>query len=137
MLKGKINIQPRISTTGLSQLKAENRKIVALTAYDYPTAVLLDESGVDLILIGDSVGENVLGYPDSLRVTMEDMIHHTKAVSRGVKHALVIGDLPFMSFQASTADAVRNAGRFLQEGRARGVKMEGGRERSDRAVRPI
>ncbi len=119
----------RMTTVRLSQLKAEKKKIVALTAYDYPTAVLLDESGMDLILVGDSVGENVLGYPDSLQVTMEDMIHHTKAVARGVKNALVIGDLPFLSFQTSPADAIRNAGRFLQEAGAQGVKMEGGQER--------
>lgn len=119
----------RMTTVRLTQLKAEKKKIVALTAYDYPTAVLLDESGVDLILVGDSVGENVLGYQDSIHVTMEDMIHHTKAVARGVKNALVIGDLPFMSYQTCTADAIRNAGRFLQEAGAQGVKMEGGQER--------
>lgn len=119
----------RMTTVRLTQLKAEKKKIVALTAYDYPTAVLLDESGVDLVLVGDSVGENVLGYQDSIHVTMEDMVHHTKAVARGVKNALVIGDLPFMSYQTCTADAIRNAGRFLQEAGAQGVKMEGGQER--------
>jgi 3-methyl-2-oxobutanoate hydroxymethyltransferase len=119
----------RMTAVRLTHLKTEKKKIVALTAYDYPTAVLLDESGVDLILVGDSVGENVLGYPDSIHVTMEDMIHHTKAVARGVKNALVIGDLPFLSYQAIPADAIRNAGRFLQEAGAQGVKMEGGQER--------
>lgn len=106
--------------------KANKNKLVLLTAYDYSTAKLIDSCDVDGILVGDSLGMVCLGYKDTLSVTMEDMIHHTKAVSRGVENALVIGDMPFMSYQASTVDAVRNAGRLVQEGGAEAVKLEGG-----------
>lgn len=119
----------RLTTTKITQYKEEGKRIVALTAYDYPTAVLLDNVGVDLILVGDSVGENILGYENSLLVTMQDMIHHTKAVTRGVKNAVVIGDMPFLSFQTGISDAIRNAGKFLQEACAQGVKIEGGKDR--------
>lgn len=99
-----------------------------LTAYDYTTAKLIDESGVDSILVGDSLGMVVLGYEDTLSVTMEDMIHHTSAVARGAKNALIIADMPFMSYQTSVYDAVVNAGRLVKEGRAQAVKLEGGFE---------
>ena len=99
-----------------------------LTAYDYTTAKLLDESGVDSILVGDSLGMVVLGYDDTLSVTMEDMIHHSSAVARGAKNALVITDMPFMSYQTSVYDAVVNAGRLVKEGKAQAVKLEGGIE---------
>ena len=99
-----------------------------LTAYDYTTAKLLDESGVDSILVGDSLGMVVLGYDDTLSVTMEDMIHHSAAVARGAKNALVITDMPFMSYQTSVYDAVVNAGRLVKEGKAQAVKLEGGIE---------
>lgn len=106
--------------------KQNNTKLTMLTAYDYSMAKLIDEAGVNSILVGDSVGMVCLGYPDTLSVTMEDMIHHTKAVSRGTKNALVVADLPFMSYQASVYDAVVNAGRLIKEGRAHAVKLEGG-----------
>lgn len=101
-------------------------KISMLTAYDYSTARLVDEAGTDAILVGDSLGMVMLGYDDTLSVTMEDMIHHTKAVSRGAKNALVVADMPFMSYQTSVYDAVSNAGRLIKEGRAQAVKVEGG-----------
>ena len=102
------------------------RKISVLTAYDYPTALWLDQSGVDIALVGDSLAMVVLGYEDTLSIGMEEMIHHTQAVARGAKRALVIGDMPFLSYQASVEQAVMNAGRFLKEGRAQAVKLEGG-----------
>jgi 3-methyl-2-oxobutanoate hydroxymethyltransferase len=105
-----------------------SRKITMLTAYDYPTALWVDQSGVDMILVGDSLAMVVLGQEDTLSVGMEEMIHHTKAVSRAAKRALVIGDMPFLSYQASVEQAVMNAGRFLKEGRAQAVKLEGGRQ---------
>ena len=107
-----------------------------LTAYDYPTALAEDQTGIDSILVGDSLGMVVLGYPNTLPVTMDDMLHHCKAVARGAKFALLIGDMPFMSYQASTEEAVRNAGRFLQEAGMDAIKLEGGRERVE-AVRAI
>lgn len=99
-----------------------------LTAYDYTTAKLLDEAGVDSILVGDSLGMVMLGYENTLQVTMNDMIHHTKAVTRGVNNAFVIGDMPFLSYHKSIASTVENAGRFVQEGGAQAVKLERGRE---------
>ena len=108
--------------------KAEGRKLAMLTAYDYSTAKLQDEAGVDGILIGDSLGNVILGYENTLSVTMEDMIHHSRAVARGASHALIVCDMPFLSYEVSVEDAVRNAGRLLKEGRANAVKLEGGRE---------
>ncbi len=108
------------------QMKADGEKISMLTAYDYSTAKLMDESGINGILIGDSLGMTMLGYEDTLSVTMEDMIHHTAAVARGAKNALIVADMPFMSYQASVYDAVVNAGRLMKEGRANAVKLEGG-----------
>jgi 3-methyl-2-oxobutanoate hydroxymethyltransferase len=107
-----------------------------LTAYDYPTALAEDQAGIDCILVGDSLGMVVLGYQNTLPVSMEEMLHHSRAVSRGAKYALLVGDMPFMSYQVSPAEAVRNAGRFLQEGGMEAVKLEGGRERLE-AVRLI
>lgn len=106
--------------------KADGDKITMLTAYDFSTAKLADEAGVNTILVGDSLGMVMLGYEDTLSVTMEDMIHHTKAVAKGAKNALVVADLPFMSYQTSVYDAVVNAGRLIKEGRAHAVKLEGG-----------
>jgi 3-methyl-2-oxobutanoate hydroxymethyltransferase len=118
----------RITTAVIRDRKKKGEKITMLTAYDYPTALIVDQAGTDIILVGDSLGMVVLGYDSTLPVTMEDMIHHTKAVSRATKHAMVVGDMPFMSYQVSIEDAMYNAGRFLQEAGAQGVKLEGGRE---------
>ena len=108
------------------QAKANGEKVTMLTAYDYSTAKLIDEAGIDSILVGDSLGNVILGYEDTLSVTMEDMIHHTAAVARGAKNTMVVADMPFMSYQASVYDAVTNAGRLMKEGRANAVKLEGG-----------
>lgn len=108
--------------------KAEGTKIAMLTAYDYSTAKLLDEAGIHAILVGDSLGNTILGYDDTIPVTMEDMIHHGAAVARGAKNALVVIDMPFMSYQVSVEEAVRNAGRLMQEGHGGAVKLEGGEE---------
>ncbi len=112
--------------------KKRCEKLTMLTAYDYSMAKLIDNAGVNGILVGDSVGMVCLGYEDTISVTMEDMIHHTKAVSRGVKNALVVADMPFMSYQTSVYDAVVNAGRLMKEGRAHAVKLEGGISMCDR-----
>ena len=126
----------KVTTLAFRQKKERGEIISMLTAYDYPTALAMDQAGVDSILVGDSLGMVVLGYANTLPVTMEEMLHHSRAVSRGAQHALLIGDMPFMSYQASVEDAVRNAGRFLQQGGMDAVKLEGGRERAD-AVRAI
>ena len=115
----------RVSIHDLRALKADGKRFVMLTAYDFPTAQILDRAGVPVLLVGDSVGRNVLGYPNELPVTMEEMLHHVKAVARGAEHAMVVGDMPFMSFQASVEDGVRNAGRLIKEGGAHAVKIEG------------
>ncbi len=112
-------------STFLSQ-KQKGEKITMLTAYDYSTAKLMDEAGINSILVGDSLGTVILGYEDTLPVTMEDILHHTKAVARGAKNALVVADMPFMSYQTSVYDAVKNAGRLIKEGGAQAVKLEGG-----------
>ena len=109
----------------LKAWKADGRRFTMLTAYDFPTAQILDRAGVPLLLVGDSVGNNVLGYEDTLPVTMEEMLHHTRAVARGAEHAMVIGDLPFLSYQVSIEEGVRNAGRLVKEGGAHAVKLEG------------
>lgn len=109
------------------EAKKNNEKVTMLTAYDYSTAKILEEAGVDSILVGDSLGNVMLGYEDTISVTMEDMIHHCKAVARGAKDTLIVCDMPFMSYQTSVYDAVVNAGRLMKEGRANAVKLEGGR----------
>ncbi|OFI06753.1 3-methyl-2-oxobutanoate hydroxymethyltransferase [Clostridium acetireducens DSM 10703] len=108
------------------EAKKNGEKLTMLTSYDYSTAKLVDEAGINGILVGDSLGMVCLGYEDTLSVTMEDMIHHTRAVARGAKNALIVGDMPFMSYQTSVYDAVFNAGRLMKEGRAQAVKLEGG-----------
>ena len=110
------------------QAKEKGEKLTMLTAYDYATAKMVDEAGIHSILVGDSLGMVCLGYEDTLAVTMEDMLHHTKAVARGAREALVIADMPFMSYQTSVYDAVVNAGRLVKEGHAQAVKLEGGKE---------
>jgi 3-methyl-2-oxobutanoate hydroxymethyltransferase len=126
----------KITTHTLQEKKNKSQPITMLTAYDYGTALAIDRAGIDTILVGDSLGMVVLGYTTTLPVTMDDMIHHCKAVARGASFAMLIGDMPFMSYQASVEDAVRNAGRFLQEAGMDAVKLEGGRERLD-AVQAI
>ncbi|HEY70524.1 MAG TPA: 3-methyl-2-oxobutanoate hydroxymethyltransferase [Anaerolineae bacterium] len=121
----------KITTHTLQEKKNQSQPITMLTAYDYGTALAIDRAGIDIILVGDSLGMVVLGYTTTLPVTMDDMIHHSKAVARGSSYAMLIGDMPFMSYQASVDDAVRNAGRFLQEAGMDAVKLEGGRERLD------
>ena len=116
------------TTSSLRKQKNSGDKITMLTAYDYTTAKLMDKAGVDALLVGDSLGMVMLGYDSTLPVTMEDMLHHTKAVSRAAKTSFVVADLPFMSYQASVYDAVINAGRLVKEGNAQAVKLEGGEE---------
>ena len=116
------------TVTTLLEQKKNNDKITMLTAYDYSTAKLIDEAGINTILVGDSLGMVMLGYEDTLSVTMEDMIHHSAAVARGAKNAFIVTDMPFMSYQTSVYDAVVNAGRLMKEGRANAVKLEGGLE---------
>lgn len=115
----------------IREAKERGEKVTMLTAYDYSMAKLIDEADINMILVGDSLGMVMLGYEDTLSVTMEDMIHHTRAVARGAKNALVVADMPFMSYQTSVYDAVCNAGRLMKEGRAQAVKLEGGREFAD------
>jgi 3-methyl-2-oxobutanoate hydroxymethyltransferase len=121
----------KVTTLALRRKKARQEAISMLTAYDYPTALSIDQAGIDVILVGDSLGMVVLGYANTLPVTMEDMLHHCKAVARGAQYALLVGDMPFMSYQVSAAEALRNAGRFLQEAGMDAVKLEGGQERAE------
>ncbi|MBR3644803.1 MAG: 3-methyl-2-oxobutanoate hydroxymethyltransferase [Lachnospiraceae bacterium] len=116
------------TVTTFKKAKADGVKMTMLTAYDYSTAKLIDGAGINSILVGDSLGNVMLGYEDTVSVTMEDMIHHCAAVARGAKNALVVCDMPFMSYQTSVYDALVNAGRLMKEGRANAVKLEGGKE---------
>jgi len=116
----------RITVNQIREMKQKGEKIAMLTTYDYSTARIVDEAGIPLILVGDSLGMVVLGYESTIPVTMEEMLHHTKAVARGAKRAMVIGDMPFMSYHISADDALRNAARFIQEGGAQAIKLEGG-----------
>jgi len=116
----------KITPVDIQAMKREGRKITMLTAYDYPMALLEDRAGIDIILVGDSLAMTVLGYENTLPVTMDEMIHHTKAVARGAKHALILGDMPFMSYNCSEREAILNAGRFMKEAGADAVKLEGG-----------
>jgi 3-methyl-2-oxobutanoate hydroxymethyltransferase len=124
----KVLVMPTVTIHDFLRKKADSRKISMLTAYDYPFARIVDEAGIDGIIVGDSVGMVVQGLENTLPVTMDEMIYHTKIVSRAVRNTMVIGDLPFMSYQASVEDAVRNAGRFVKEAGASAVKIEGGAE---------
>jgi 3-methyl-2-oxobutanoate hydroxymethyltransferase len=116
----------RVTITDIKEMKQKKEKVPMLTAYDYVTAKMVDEAGVPLILVGDSLGMVMLGYESTIPVTMEEMIHHTKAVVRGAKKALVVGDMPFMTYHISISDSLHNAARFIQEGGAQAVKLEGG-----------
>ena len=126
-----------VTTAKLKEKKQRGEKIAMLTAYDYPTAKILDEAGIPVILVGDSLGMVVLGYDSTLPVTMEDMIHHTRAVTRACNNALVAVDMPFLSFQVSTEEAVRNAGRLIKETGAHAVKLEGGESIADTVHRIV
>ena len=114
------------TVTTLKQMKKDGQKISMLTCYDFTTAKIMEESGINAILVGDSLGMTMMGYEDTLPVTMEDMIHHTACVSRGLKNTFLVADMPFMSYQTSIYDAVKNAGRLIKEGHAQAVKLEGG-----------
>lgn len=116
----------RITVSDVREMKEKGQKIVMVTAYDYTTAKIVDEAGIPLILVGDSLGMVVLGYESTIPVTMDDMIHHTKAVVRGTRRALIIGDMPFMTYHTSISEALRNAARFIQEAGCQAVKLEGG-----------
>jgi 3-methyl-2-oxobutanoate hydroxymethyltransferase len=120
-----------VTAQTLLEMKRAGHAITALTAYDYPTARLVDQAGIDLVLVGDSVGMAVLGYENTLPVTMEEMVHHTRAVARGVERAFLVADMPFGSYQASADDAIRNASRLIKEAGAHAVKVEGGQRRAE------
>ncbi|WP_104370634.1 3-methyl-2-oxobutanoate hydroxymethyltransferase [Desulfocucumis palustris] len=121
----------RVTTAYFRKAKKDGKPITMLTAYDFPMAKLVDAAGIDAILVGDSMGNVVLGYGSTIPVTMDDMVHHVKAVTRGVSRAMVVGDMPFLSYHLSREESVRNAGRLLQEGGAQTVKLEGGAEVAD------
>jgi 3-methyl-2-oxobutanoate hydroxymethyltransferase len=127
------NGEPRqkITVASLREKKLQHQPITCLTAYDYASARLVDEAAIDIVLVGDTLAMTILGHPDTLSVTVDEMIHHTRAVRRGVKHALLVGDMPYGSYHASPDDAVRNAVRFMKEAGAEVVKMEGGEKRAD------
>jgi 3-methyl-2-oxobutanoate hydroxymethyltransferase len=114
-----------VTIRNLRSFKERGERFVMLTAYDFPTASILDEAGVPVILVGDSLAQTILGYETTLPVTMEEMLHHTRAVARGAKNALIVGDMPFLSYQTSVEEGIHNAGRFLKEGGAHAVKLEG------------
>ncbi len=126
-----------VTVTLIKEMKQKGDKIAMLTAYDYATAKIIDQAGIPLILVGDSLGMVVLGYESTIPVTVDEMLHHTKAVARGAKKAMVIGDMPFMSYHLSTDDALRNAARFIQEGGAQAVKLEGGATVADKVKRIV
>ena len=127
----------RVTVKNIARMKADGERIPMLTAYDYTTARLADESGVPMVLVGDSLGMVVLGYASTVPVTMDDMVHHIKAVARGTKRALIVGDLPFMTYHIDTSQALANSGRLLQEGGAHAVKLEGGERVADTVGRIV
>ena len=127
----------KITVASLREKKLHREPITCLTAYDYATARLVDEAAIDVILVGDSLAQTMLGYENTLTVTVDEMLHHTRAVRRGVKHALLIADMPFGSFHVTEDEALRNAARFVKEGGAEAVKMEGGEKRADLIRRVI
>lgn len=130
-----MSLERPVTTTDLKKMKKDSQKIAMVTAYDYPAAKLADQAGIDIILVGDSLGMVVLGYDTTLPVTVEDMVHHSKAVSRAVKRAFVVTDMPFLSYHGSWESTLRNAGKIIQEGNAKAVKLEGGREMADTITR--
>src|SRR5271163_1786750 len=124
-------LRQKITTASLRERKLRHEPITCLTAYDYSTARLVDEAGIEMILVGDSLAQTILGYDNTLSVTMDEMLHHVKAVRRGLKHALLLADMPYGSYQVDADDALRNATRFVKEGGAEVVKIEGGEKRAD------
>jgi 3-methyl-2-oxobutanoate hydroxymethyltransferase len=128
---GRDESRPKITTTSLREQKLRHEPITCLTAYDYATARLVDEAGIEMVLVGDSLAQTILGYENTLSVTMDEMLHHVKAVRRGVKYALLLADMPYGSYQVDPNDALRNATRFVKEGGAEVVKIEGGEKRAD------
>ncbi|MBN1592879.1 MAG: 3-methyl-2-oxobutanoate hydroxymethyltransferase [Candidatus Coatesbacteria bacterium] len=124
----------KVTIPALSEMKRAGRQIAMVTAYDYPTGAIADSAGADVVLVGDSVANVVLGYESTIPVTMDEMLHHTRAVRRAVKRALLVTDMPFMSYHVSAADAVKNAGRLIKEGGAEAVKIEGARCSTVRAL---
>jgi len=136
-VSAQVSERKKITTLALREKKARGEVITMLTAYDYATALAVDRAGIDVILVGDSLGMVVLGYPTTLSVTMDEMLHHCRAVARGAQNPLLVGDMPFMSYQVSPADALRNAGRFLQEAGMDAVKLEGGREVAEAVVKIV
>ena len=123
--------RPKVTTASLREQKLRHEPITCLTAYDYSAARLVDEAGIDMVLVGDSLAQTMLGYENTLSVTVDEMLHHVRAVRRGVKNALLLADMPFGSYQADTSDAIRNAARFVKEAGAEVVKIEGGEKRAD------
>jgi 3-methyl-2-oxobutanoate hydroxymethyltransferase len=121
----------KVRVRDAARLKSQNQKIVMVTAYDYPSGRLADEAGVDIVLVGDSLGNAVLGFDDTIPVRLDDMIHHTAAVRRGCKRPLLVGDMPFMTYKIQPQEALRNAARLVQEGGCEAVKLEGGRQMAD------
>src|SRR5438128_9132821 len=121
----------KITVTSLREKKLHHQPITCLTAYDYSSARLVDEAAIDIVLVGDSVAQVVFGYENTLSVTIEEMLHHTRAARRGVKHALLVGDMPYGSYHVSPDDAIRNAARFIKEAGAEAVKIEGGEKRAE------
>jgi 3-methyl-2-oxobutanoate hydroxymethyltransferase len=129
--RGAVSPVPRVTSDALLQKKLAGQPITALTAYDYPTARLVDEAGIDMILVGDSLGMVVLGYENTLPVTLDEMLHHTRAVARGLRRAFLVADMPYGSYHSSIDDATRNALRFVKEAGAQAVKIEGGQTRAE------
>ena len=127
----------RVTINDIKQMRERGEKIAMLTAYDYSTAKLVDEAGIPIVLVGDSLGMVCLGYESTIPVTMDEMIHHTKAVVRGTQRALVVGDMPFMTYHVSVEEALRNAARFIQEAGAQAVKLEGGETVADKVKRMV
>jgi 3-methyl-2-oxobutanoate hydroxymethyltransferase len=142
-LEGIVSLAPigeprrKITVASLREKKLQHQPITCLTAYDYASARLVDEASIDIVLVGDSLAMTMLGYPDTLSVTVDEMLHHTKAVRRGVKHALLVADMPYGSYHVGADDAVRNAARFMKEASAEAVKIEGGEKRADLIRRVI
>ena len=131
------DFRSKITASSLLEKKQRQERITCLTAYDYPTARLVDEAGIDMVLVGDSLGMVVLGYENTLPVSVPEMLHHTRAVRRAVKHAFLVADMPFASYHVGTRDALRNAARFIKDGGAEAVKIEGGEKRARLVARLV